>query len=244
MHQGIGVLVQYKIPRRVCDMSSKLNKRIVSALLLAPPFIFSIVYGDIYLFIWLLIAFFISVFEWYGLAKKTEFFFPIMVLGVIYMAISYSSFLALREVYSINILIIFLGMIWFSDIGAFFVGKTFGGPKLIQQISPNKTWSGFGGALFFPALFAVIWVSYMGIHSEFNDNPWYIIYFMAAILGVTIGSVGQAGDLLVSFIKRQANVKDTGSLIPGHGGLLDRIDSMLLGAPIFLVLITLLSYVF
>ncbi len=244
MPQEIGVTVQYKVPSRVCNMSSKLNKRIISALLLAPPFIFSIVYGGIYLFAWLLIAFIISVYEWYGLAKKIEYFFPTMVLGVIYMAISYSSFLALREVYSINVLIIFLGMIWFSDIGAFFIGKTFGGPKLIQQISPNKTWSGFGGALFFPALFAVIWVSYMGIHPEFNDNPWYIIYLIAAVLGVTIGSVGQAGDLLVSFVKRQAGVKDTGSIIPGHGGLLDRIDSMLLGAPIFLVLVTLLSYVF
>ncbi len=225
-------------------MSSTLNKRIISAILIAPPFIFSIIHGNYYLIAWLLVAFVISVYEWYSLAKKTEFFLPTMVLGIIYMAISYSSFLALREVYSINVLILFLGMIWFSDIGAFFVGKTFGGPKLIQQISPNKTWSGFGGALFFPALFAMIWVSYMGIHPQFNDEPWYVIYFMAAILGITIGSIGQAGDLLISFIKRQANVKDTGSLIPGHGGLLDRIDSMLLGAPIFLVLITLLSYVF
>ncbi|MGN7438459.1 MAG: phosphatidate cytidylyltransferase [Alcanivorax sp.] len=225
-------------------MSSSLFKRILSAVLIAPPFIFCIAYGDIYLAGWLFIAFILSVGEWYNLAKKLDHFFPIMFLGVVYMAISYSSFLALREVYSPNMVIIFLGMIWFSDIGAYFVGKTFGGPKLIQQISPNKTWSGFGGALFFPALFAVIWVSFMGIHPEFHDNPWYILYLIAATLGVVIGSVGQAGDLLVSFVKRQANVKDTGALIPGHGGLLDRIDSMLLGAPVFLVLITLLSYVF
>lgn len=225
-------------------MSSKLSKRILSAAIIAPPFIFSIIYGDLYLAAWLFIAFIISIYEWYGLAKKLDYFFPVMVLGFIYMAISYSSFLALREVYSINIVILFLGMIWFSDIGAFFVGKTFGGPKLIQQISPNKTWSGFGGALFFPALFAVIWVSFQGIHPEFHDNPWYIVYLIAAILGVTMGSIGQTGDLLVSFVKRQAGVKDTGTLIPGHGGLLDRIDSMLLGAPVFLVLITLLSYVF
>ena len=224
-------------------MSSKLSKRILSAVLIAPPFIFCIAYGDIYLAAWLFVAFILSVGEWYNLAKKLDHFFPVMFLGVVYMAISYSSFLALREVYSPNLVIIFLGMIWFSDIGAYFVGKTFGGPKLIQQISPNKTWSGFGGALFFPALFAVIWVSFMGIHDEFHDNPWYIVYLISAVLGLVIGSVGQAGDLLVSFVKRQANVKDTGTLIPGHGGLLDRIDSMLLGAPVFLILITLLSYV-
>lgn len=167
-----------------------------------------------------------------------------MLLGLIYMAISFGSFLALREVYSTNVLIIFIGMIWSSDIGAYFVGKTFGGPKLIKEISPNKTWSGFGGALFFPALFAVIWIWAFGFHDVFNHNPWYVLLPIAAVLGVTIGCVGQAGDLMISFVKRLANVKDTGTLIPGHGGLLDRIDSMLLGAPVYLILITLLSYVF
>lgn len=224
-------------------MSDKLFKRILSACVLAPPFIFSIVYGGMALQLWIFIAFILSVYEWHGLAKKIEYYTPVMVLGVIYIAISFSSFLALREIYSFNLVILFLGMIWFSDIGAYFVGKTFGGPKLIKQISPNKTWSGFGGALFFPCVFAIIWISFMGIHSTFHDNPWYILYLIGVTSGIVVGSVGQAGDLLVSFLKRQANVKDTGTLIPGHGGLLDRIDSMLLAAPIFMILITLLSYV-
>lgn len=193
--------------------------------------------------IWLLIAWFISVFEWYGLSKKTTFFAPCIILGVVYITLAYGSFLALREVYSINVLVVFLGMIWVSDIGAYFVGKTIGGPKLIQKISPNKTWSGFGGALFFPSLFAVLWYMFFGFHLEFDHNAWFILWPMMAVIGVTMGSVGQVGDLLVSFIKRQADVKDTGSIIPGHGGLLDRIDSMLLGAPVFFVIITLLSYV-
>ncbi len=225
-------------------MSSTLLKRVLSALILAPLFIYIFVAGGILLQIALLLAFLISLYEWFSLSKKTDYFIPVMVLGVIYMGLAYGSFLALREVYSVNVLLIFIGMIWISDIGAYFVGKFIGGAKLIPQISPNKTWSGFGGALFFPALFAVIWVWALGFHPEFNHNPWYILLPIAAILGVVIGSVGQAGDLLISFIKRQANVKDTGALIPGHGGLLDRIDSMLLGAPVYLVLITLLSYVF
>ena len=225
-------------------MSSSLLKRIISALVLAPVFVYVLVLGGAALQILLLIALFISLYEWFFLSKKTEFFIPVMVLGLIYMGLAYGSFLALREVYSLNVLLLFIGMIWFSDIGAYFVGKFFGGAKLIPQISPNKTWSGFGGALFFPALFAVIWVAILGFHAEFNHNPWYILLPIAAILGVVIGAVGQAGDLLISFIKRQAGVKDTGALIPGHGGLLDRIDSMLLGAPVYMVLITLLSYVF
>ncbi len=225
-------------------MSSSLLKRIISAAILAPLFIYVLVLGGVALQILLLVAFLISLYEWFFLSKKTDNFIPVMLLGVIYMGLAYGSFLALREEYSLNVLLIFIGMIWFSDIGAYFVGKFFGGAKLIPQISPNKTWSGFGGALFFPALFAVIWVYMLGFHYEFDHNNWYILLPIAAVLGVVIGAVGQAGDLLVSFIKRQAGVKDTGALIPGHGGLLDRIDSMLLGAPVYLILITLLSYVF
>lgn len=195
--------------------------------------------------LWLFVAFALSLFEWYGLAKKLQFFFPAMIWGVIYMSISFSSFFALREVYSINLLLMFLGMIWFSDIGAYFIGKTCGGPKLLKKISPNKTWSGFGGALSAPAIFGVLWCLFTDIHGVFAEGtPWYVECIIAGVLGAIIGSVGQAGDLLVSFIKRMAKVKDTGTLIPGHGGLLDRIDSMLLGAPVFLILITLLSYVF
>lgn len=226
------------------NISSKLTKRIVSAALIAPVFIFTIVMGDWVLSGWLFIAFLISMYEWHGLAKKLDDYLPVMIWGFIYMPISYSSFLALRELYSINVLVLFLGMIWFSDIGAYFTGKVCGGPKLIKHISPNKTWSGFGGALLFPALFAFTWVLFMGIHDSFADSSWLANCYIAFVLGGVIGGVGQAGDLLISFIKRQAKVKDTGTLIPGHGGLLDRIDSMLLGAPVFLILITLLSYVY
>ncbi len=222
---------------------SSLKTRVISALILAPCFLLVLIIGDIPFMFWLVLAFFASIYEWYDLSKKTGAFVPVMTVGVLYMALSFCSFYALREAYSLNVLLVFLGMIWFSDIGAYFVGKTFGGPKLIEQVSPNKTWSGFGGALFFPALFAIIWVMYMGFHPIFDHMPWYLMVGISALLGVVTGCIGQVGDLLVSAVKRQAKVKDTGKLIPGHGGLLDRIDSMLLGAPVFLVLLTLLSYV-
>lgn len=225
-------------------MSSSLIKRILSALVLAPLFLYTLYVGDEPLFIWLLIAFLISVYEWYNLSRKTEFYIPTIVLGFIYMTLSYSSFYALREVYSIMVLLLFLGMIWMSDIGAYVIGKIIGGPKLIQKISPNKTWSGFAGAVILPAIFAILWGAGFGFHAEFDHNPWYILLPILGGIGLVMGCVGQAGDLLVSFIKRKANVKDTGHIIPGHGGLLDRIDSMLLGAPVFLIVITLLSYVF
>lgn len=225
--------------------SSTLFKRIASALAIAPLFIAVILYGDWPLVLVLLLALLISIFEWYHLARRTTFFVPAMVAGVIYIIISFSSFFALREVYSLNVILLFIGMIWLSDIGGYVTGKMVGGPKLIQKISPNKTWSGFIGAMVFPAIFAMIWVSYFDLpNAYFETTKWFVFKFIALVLGGMMGGVGQAGDLMVSYIKRQAGVKDTGALIPGHGGLLDRIDSMLLGAPVFFIVLTLMSYVF
>lgn len=224
--------------------SSGLFKRVASAIVIAPFFIFIMYQGGPILILLLAAALLISLYEWYRLASKTALFVPAMVMGVIYMLISFSSFLALREEYSLNILLLFIGIIWTSDIGGYVTGKMIGGPKLIQAISPNKTWSGFIGAMLFPAVFAMIWIGFFGFHDDFDENKWFILKFLGVILGIVLGSVGQVGDLLVSFVKRQAQVKDTGALIPGHGGLLDRIDSMLLGAPVFLVVLNLMSYVF
>lgn len=223
----------------------ELIKRTLSAAVIAPLFLYSIISGEIILKIWLFIAFILSLYEWHGMARKLNFYLPVMLWGAIYMSLSYSSFLAIREVYSIELLLMFLGMIWFSDIGAYFVGRFYGGPKLAGKISPNKTWSGFGGALAFPMIFALLWYWYADLDGTISSKNFsdYTGFFVAAVIGAVVGCVGQAGDLLVSYIKRMAKIKDTGNIIPGHGGLLDRIDSMLLGAPVFLTLITLLSYV-
>ncbi len=224
---------------------SELIKRIISAAVIAPVFLFAMIVGGLMLQLWLVAAFVISLHEWHGLAKRMQYYIQFMLAGTVYMLISYSSFYTIRELYSINILLMFMGAIWASDIGAYFVGKTCGGPKLIEKISPNKTWSGFVGALIFPAFFALFWCLLMGMPSVFSaDTPQYFVCLIAAILGAVTGGAGQAGDLFVSSVKRLAKVKDTGTLIPGHGGLLDRIDSMLLGAPLFLILITLLSNAF
>ena len=124
-----------------------LEKRIISALIIAPVFLYCIIAGNWPLTIWLAVSFIISTQEWFNLSRKTAFFQHCLILGVIYMALSYSSFYILRDMYSVNVLLVFISMIWASDIGAYFTGKTIGGPKLIEEISPNKTWSGFGGAL-------------------------------------------------------------------------------------------------
>ena len=123
-------------------------------------------------------------------------------------------------------------MVWGSDSGAYFVGKAIGGAKLAKSISPNKTWAGFIGALVMPALIGVIGLFILrGLDGFIGEQA-----FKIAFIGILIGVAGQTGDLLVSALKRKAGVKDTGQLIPGHGGLLDRVDSLMLAAPVYLLL--------
>ena len=113
-------------------------------------------------------------------------------------------------------------MIWISDIGAYFIGKKFGKNKLVKNISPGKTIEGAFGGFFCNIIFAFILI-------YFFKESFYIMFFSAII--VTALSI--FGDIYQSFLKRQANLKDSGSIIPGHGGLFDRLDSFCPTLPIF-----------
>ncbi len=120
-------------------------------------------------------------------------------------------------------LIFFLFVVtWATDSGAYFVGSAFGKHRLYSKISPKKSVEGALGGLFFSVLFAVI-CKYWFYH-ELNLHD-------AVALGLILGTVGQIGDLAESMIKRSARIKDSGGIFPGHGGVLDRIDSVLLNAP-------------
>ena len=107
---------------------------------------------------------------------------------------------------------------WAADIGAFAVGSTLGGPKLWPRFSPNKTWSGFIGGLAAALAAGLL----MAALPYFQLNPW-----AAALIGLTVGLATMAGDLWESALKRRFGVKDSGDLIPGHGGLLDRVDGLM-----------------
>jgi len=108
-----------------------------------------------------------------------------------------------------------------SDIGGFLAGKIFKGPRL-TKISPNKTYSGVIGSIFFASLIVSI-LTFM-----FTNSFSYLILFVALMTSVGC----QIGDLFFSFLKRKAKIKDTGKLLPGHGGILDRIDGILIGIPV------------
>ncbi len=124
-----------------------------------------------------------------------------------------------------------LFIVWASDSFAYLFGRLIGGPKLAPAISPKKTWAGFVGSSLgagaIAALMASPWVVINGVQPALAAP---LSYFA---LGAFLGMVGQVGDLLVSYFKRLYGVKDTGTLIPGHGGILDRIDALLLVALVY-----------
>ena len=116
--------------------------------------------------------------------------------------------------------------VWATDIGAFAVGRTFGGPRLAPAASPNKTWSGLIGGTVAAGLVALVWAAIF--HAAV---PAYAI-----VVAIGLSLIEQGGDLFESSVKRRFQLKDSGGLIPGHGGLLDRIDGLLWAAPSFVLL--------
>ncbi len=127
-------------------------------------------------------------------------------------------------------------MIWGTDTLAYFVGRTVGGPKLAPQTSPNKTWSGFFGAM------AGSGIGLYLFHVIFGINPH--LFWVCVLTAPVLGAVAQLGDLYQSAQKRRIGVKDSGSLIPGHGGVLDRIDGLLFMAPVFWAMLQILDLLY
>lgn len=119
-----------------------------------------------------------------------------------------------------------LAIVWATDIGAFVVGRTVGGPRLAPRVSPNKTWSGLIGGMVSAGIAG-------GLVAQWVEGAGTAV---AAVLSMGMAVVAQLGDLAESGVKRRFGVKDTGGLIPGHGGLLDRVDGLLTAAPAFALL--------
>jgi phosphatidate cytidylyltransferase len=129
-------------------------------------------------------------------------------------------------------LIAALGVVVFTDTGAYFIGRAIGGPKIAPRISPSKTWAGLFGGMAFAALWLAIvagvffYTAGYRTWSELIDIAWDDVTG-AALVGALLAVVAQAGDFFQSWLKRKAGVKDSSKLIPGHGGVFDRIDGML-----------------
>ena len=201
----------------------ELSKRLLSSLILIPLVLFFIIKGS-YLFIsFILICFLIASYEWYKMSNKKSYFLP----GFFFLILSFYSAYAIRTNMENNFeLFIYVLIICIStDLGGYIFGKIFKGPKL-TKISPKKTYSGAIGSYLLSIILIYFFINssyFLTVHGiTFNDF----------ILILLISTVSQFGDITISFFKRSSKIKDTGKIIPGHGGLLDRIDGMIFAFPV------------
>ena len=155
-----------------------------------------------------------------------------LVVGGFYMGSACVGLVWIRSELDNGLLVVMwiLLLVWAADCGAYAVGRIVGGPKLAPNISPNKTWSGLAGCIISASVAGAI-VAYGAVLENFYE---------LIVLSGLIGLISQLGDLMESAVKRHYGVKDSGNLIPGHGGMLDRVDA-LLAAIIAVVLISLIS---
>ena len=202
-------------------MNNELLKRIITSVLLSGLSIFFIINGPFLFSLFLIIILYLSILEWRNLSvSKTSYF-----LGILFLILSIiSAFLLKNSNFLFFWLVILISV--FSDIGGFVFGKVFKGPKL-TKISPNKTYSGVFGSLIFSLIIGFIYIHYNEqFLTKFNLN--YLNLIMIIIL---ISIINQIGDLIISYFKRLKNIKNTGKILPGHGGLLDRIDGIIFTIP-------------
>ena len=208
-------------------------KRLISAIVMIPIISF-VIYAGSYLFdFFLLIIFLICFNEWKKLSLNKTFFFSGIILLIISFGCAY--FLRKDSIYLFSTIIL---ICIFTDIGGYIFGKVFKGPK-ITKISPNKTYSGLFGGLFLSLLIYVYLSHYSKDFIILKSEN--ILNIQNFIIVLTVSLISQVGDIMVSFFKRSAKVKNTGNLIPGHGGVLDRIDGMLFAIPFYFLIIYLIN---
>jgi phosphatidate cytidylyltransferase len=202
----------------------EITKRLISSVILIPSFSYIVLFEPLILKISLFILLIFALIEWLKMVHN----FFLKIFGCFFIFFSfYCSFIIINsksELFFYLILTICVA----TDIGGYVFGKIFKGPRL-TKISPNKTYSGAVGSFFLPMIFFYI-LSY----SKF----FYLLDFKFN-LGIIfcLSLISQIGDLIISYFKRRYNIKDTGKIIPGHGGILDRIDGMLFVFPfIFLTI--------
>ena len=195
--------------------------RIISATFLAPIVLLIVYVGSPFFEILIGLAALIMAQEWKKLCKGHVFW---LIVGFFYISLPCLALLSLRAntSYGQETLFWLLSIVWAADTGAYIFGRLIGGWKLAPIISPNKTWSGFIGGIVLASIAGISVALLLKLEAS----------ILMLLLSAFIGAFSQAGDLVESWFKRYFEVKDTGCIIPGHGGLLDRVDGLLVAASV------------
>ena len=209
-------------------MIREFEKRILSSLILIPIAIFFIIQGSPFFTFFLIILFLATSYEWFKMNKKNSL---LKLLGITFLLFSFYATFEIREQNSFKFFLFIVTICVFTDIGGYIFGKIFKGPKL-TKISPKKTYAGVIGSFSLSLIAGLIFVNYL------DDVPTITnadsLTLLLPILSISL--ISQIGDLIISYFKRKAKLKDTGKILPGHGGVLDRIDGLVFVMPIIYLL--------
>lgn len=221
-----------------------LQKRILSAVVLAQLVLAAVAYGGWAFYLLMAAVFGISLQEWSRLSLRDgRISWKLLGAGVAYLALACLSAVWLRnfEDWGFYLILYVLFAVWACDVGAYVAGKTIGGPKMAPKVSPNKTWAGLAGGCIAAVATVVLYTMWLETRLATPVIERFSLFFQCT-LGLLLAVVGQLGDLMISVLKRKCGLKDTGNIIPGHGGLLDRIDALLLTMPAYTIVIFYLDH--
>ena len=209
-------------------MKKDFFKRFLSSVILLPISFFFLYQGSYLFNFFIITCFFISAYEWHKMSKKKVFAY----IGFVFLIFSFYTLYKLRNDFLIEVTVFVLLICVSTDTGGYLFGKFFKGPKL-TKISPKKTYSGTIGGYVFSVAALLLYTSFINssIFIQFNKEIFYFV--------VIISTVSQLGDIFISYFKRLSKIKDTGKIIPGHGGILDRIDGMIFAIPFSYILLKL-----
>jgi phosphatidate cytidylyltransferase len=198
-------------------MSQELTKRILSSAILIPIALFFIIKGSFLFIFFISICFGVIIYEWHMMSKNKSY----RIFGFIFSFLSFYTIYKLRIDYDYSLLLLIVIICVSTDVGGYMFGKILKGPKL-TKLSPNKTYAGMIGGYLLSIISLIILTNFY--FNEELQNKWFIFV-------IVISTISQLGDIIISFFKRLSKIKDTGKIIPGHGGLLDRVDGMIFAFP-------------
>ena len=206
-------------------INKELQKRILSSIILIPVSFFFIIQGSLTLIFFLSLIFLATSWEWFKMTKKKDL---LRIFGLFFLFFSFFSTVYLRQYIGLNFFLFLITVCIFTDTGGYIFGKVFMGPRL-TKVSPKKTYSGVFGSFLISLLSGLIYIKYLGQKSKILLET-DLLFIILLILFTSL--VSQIGDLIISYFKRKAKLKDTGKILPGHGGFLDRIDGLIFVMPI------------